>query len=105
METKELIAKIEALKAFAADMQAKHETKLALVRPSWLDSLPVAQFVELCDTYPHDAVSSSQWPPTWLQFDGMQMAMTCERLDLPKPAPVDHIETLRAIATQTSAAA
>ena len=105
METKELIAKIEALKVYAEEMQSTHDTRLALLRPKWLENLPVAQFVELCDTYPHDAVSSSQWPSTWLQFDGMQMAMTCERLDLPKPAPVDHIETLRSIATQSSAAA
>ena len=98
METKELIAKIEALKVYAAEMEAKHDTKLALVRPTWLDSLPVAQFVELCDTYTHDEVSSSQWPSTWLRFGSMQMNMSCERLDLPKPQPVDHIETLRAIA-------
>ena len=105
METKELIAKIEALKTFAADMQAVHDTRLALVRPAWLESLSVSQFVELCDTYAHDAVSSIQWPSTWIQFDRMQVAMTCVRVDIPKPAPVDHIETLRAIATQTSAAA
>lgn len=105
METKELIAKIEALKTFTQDMQAVHDTKLTLVRPAWLSDLPVAQFVELCDAYEHDAVTSSQWPSTWLQFGGMQMAMTCVRMDLPKPQPVDYIETLRALVTTNTAAA
>jgi|JI10StandDraft_1071094.scaffolds.fasta_scaffold1508085_2 hypothetical protein len=104
MNTHELITKIEALKEYAAEMEAKHGTALALVRPKWLESLPVAQFVELCDTYTHDEVSSSQWPSTWLRFGAMQMNMTCERLDLPKPQPVDHIDTLRALATANNKA-
>jgi hypothetical protein len=105
METNELIAKIEALKVYAEEMQAKHDTKLALLRPKWLENLPVAQFVELCDTFPHDPVSANVYPSTWLMAGATQLSISCERIDLAKPAAVDFVEVLREMGKTTSAAA
>lgn len=104
METKEIIERIEALVDFAKNALEQHGSQLALVRPSWLQDLPIAQFVEVCEAYPHDDVSRASYPSTWLLFGKMQLSITCERVDLLKINRGDFIEELRAMTPNAAAA-
>lgn len=104
METKEIKERIAALVDFAKHTLEQHGSELSLVRPTWLRDLPIAQFIELCKAYAHDPVLHSSYPCTWLLFGKLQLAITCEPVEIPKIERADFIEVLRSLTPKAAAA-
>ena len=75
MTTQEYIDKIKAIAQGARAFHETHGVTVGVLNPSWLRKVPLAQFVELCDTFPHDPVKCDTWPLAWLKVDGIDICM------------------------------
>lgn len=104
METSELKLKIEGLVKQARQMAEEQQLRSVLLTTPWLDDLPLAQFVELCDAFEHDDVNAGTYPSTWLRFGPVQVRLNCDRvLNTPIRVP-SGLEILRQRLQQSAAA-
>ena len=100
MTTQEYIDKIKAIAQGARAFHETHGVTVGVLNPSWLRKVPLAQFVELCDTFPHDPAKCDTWPLAWLKVDGIDICMwgadKVPQAPPPPPQP-SSLDYLRAI--------
>lgn len=79
METKELIAKIEALAKDQAAIAQAHGVEYMTCIPPFLDTLEPETFVDLCDHYDADPLPSA-YPSVWISIGGLTMKMSSAKV-------------------------